>query len=53
LGNEYKLNAGDALFFDILDNYELETSKALHGGKPVKSGEKWICNLWVRKYPYS
>jgi hypothetical protein len=52
LGNEYKLHAGDALFFDILDNYELETSKALHGGKPVKSGEKWICNLWVRKYPY-
>ena len=53
LGNEYKLKAGDALFFDTLDNYELKTSKALHGGKPVKSGEKWICNLWVRKYPYS
>jgi hypothetical protein len=52
LGNEYKLNAGDALFFDTLDNYELETSKALHGGKPVKNGEKWVCNLWVRKYPY-
>lgn len=52
LGNEYKLNAGDALFFDTLDNYELETSKALHGGKPVKNGEKWICNLWVRKYKY-
>ena len=52
LGNEYKLKAGDALFFDTLDNYELKTSKALHGGKPVKSGEKWICNLWVRKYPY-
>jgi predicted 2-oxoglutarate/Fe(II)-dependent dioxygenase YbiX len=49
---EYKLKAGDALFFDTLDNYELETSKALHGGKPVKSGEKWICNLWVRKYRY-
>jgi hypothetical protein len=29
------------------------TSKALHGGQPVKSGEKWICNLWVRKYPYA
>lgn len=53
LGNEYRLHAGDALFFDTLDNYELETSKALHGGKPVKSGEKWICNLWVRKYPYN
>jgi predicted 2-oxoglutarate/Fe(II)-dependent dioxygenase YbiX len=52
LGNEYRLKAGDALLFDTLDNYELETSKALHGGKPVKSGEKWICNLWIRKYPY-
>jgi predicted 2-oxoglutarate/Fe(II)-dependent dioxygenase YbiX len=52
LGKEYKLRAGDALFFDTLDNYELETSKALHGGKPVKNGEKWICNLWVRKYPH-
>ena len=52
LGKEYKLKKGDALFFHTLDNYELMTSKALHGGKPVKSGEKWICNLWVHKYPY-
>jgi len=51
LNKTYKLEAGDALFFDTLDNYELDTSKALHGGQPVKSGEKWICNLWVRKYP--
>jgi prolyl 4-hydroxylase len=49
----YRLNAGDALFFDTLDNYEMMTSKALHGGNPVKSGEKWICNLWVRKYPFT
>ena len=53
LSKTYKLKAGDALFFDTLDNYELETSKALHGGQPVKSGEKWICNLWIRKYPYN
>ena len=53
LGKEYKLRAGDALFFDTLDNYNMMTSKALHGGKPVKSGEKWICNLWVRKYPHA
>ena len=53
LGKEYKLRAGDALFFETLDNYEMMTSKALHGGKPVKSGEKWICNLWVRKYPHA
>ena len=52
LKKKYKLKAGDALFFHTLDNYELKTSKALHGGRPVKSGEKWICNLWVHKYPY-
>lgn len=49
----YKLKAGDALFFHTLDSYGLDTSKALHGGKPVKSGEKWICNLWIRERPYS
>lgn len=50
--NKYKLKKGDALFFHTLDNYEMLTSKALHGGLPVKSGEKWICNVWVHKYPY-
>ena len=52
LRRKYKLRKGDALFFHTLDNYGLLTSKALHGGLPVKSGEKWICNLWVHKYPY-
>jgi predicted 2-oxoglutarate/Fe(II)-dependent dioxygenase YbiX len=50
--NKYKLKKGDALFFHTLDNYEMITSKALHGGRPVKSGEKWICNVWVHKYPH-
>ncbi len=50
---KYKLRAGDALFFDTLDNYGLDTSDALHGGQPVKSGEKWVCNLWVHKHPYN
>jgi alkylated DNA repair dioxygenase AlkB len=50
---KFKLEKGDVLFFDTLDNYELDTSKALHGGRPVKSGEKWVCNLWVHKYSYS
>lgn len=53
LKRQYKLQTGDALFFHTLDNYELMTSMALHGGKPVKSGEKWICNLWVHKHPYN
>lgn len=51
IGRAYKLKAGDVLFFNTLDNYELMTSKALHGGMPVNGGEKWICNLWVNKYP--
>lgn len=49
---EYRLRAGDCLLFENLDNYELMTSKAWHGGKPVTSGEKWVCNLWVHKHPY-
>jgi prolyl 4-hydroxylase len=53
LKKSYKLKAGDALFFDTVNNYNFITSKALHGGNPVKSGDKWICNLWVRKYPYT
>ena len=52
LNEKYKLNAGDALFFHTLDNYGLDTTDALHGGQPVKSGEKWVCNLWVQKHPY-
>lgn len=51
IDRSYRLKAGDVLFFDTLDNYELITSKALHGGMPVNGGEKWICNLWVNKYP--
>ena len=50
---KFKLKKGDCLFFHTLDNYEDFTSLALHGGQPVKSGEKWICNLWVHKHPYN
>lgn len=53
LGKKYKLNSGDVLRFNNLDNYGFVTSKALHGGNPVKSGEKWICNVWVHTHPYS
>jgi hypothetical protein len=53
LGKSYKMKECDVLFFHNLDNYELSCSKSLHGGKPVESGEKWICNLWIHKYPYS
>lgn len=49
----YKLKKGDVLFFDTLDNYEMATSKALHSGTKVLSGEKWIANLWVHKYDFT
>lgn len=52
LKREYRLRAGDGLLFENLDNYEFMTGKAYHGGKPVERGEKWVCNLWVHKYPY-
>ena len=48
----YRLEKGDALFFNTLNNYECITKKAVHGGNPVLSGEKWICNLWIRKFRY-
>lgn len=52
LKKEYRLKKGDVLLFDTLDNYGLRNSAALHGGKPVLAGEKWIANLWVHVYPY-
>jgi len=48
---KYKLKKGDCLMFDNLDNYNLMTSQALHGGNKV-IGEKWIANLWVRVHPF-
>lgn len=52
IGKSYKLNAGDVLLFDCLNNYECKDYRAVHGGMPVDRGEKWICNLWVHKYEY-
>ena len=52
INKKYRLEKGDVLFFNTLNNYECVTKKALHGGTQVKSGEKWVCNLWVRKYKY-
>jgi predicted 2-oxoglutarate/Fe(II)-dependent dioxygenase YbiX len=27
--------------------------EALHGGNPVTSGNKWICNKWIRNHTYN
>lgn len=52
INKSYRLEKGNALFFNTLNNYECMTKKALHGGASVTSGEKWVCNLWIRKYTY-
>lgn len=52
LDRSYRLVKCDALMFDTLDTWDRITPQALHGGTPVISGEKWICNLWVREFKY-
>ena len=51
LNKKYKLTKGDLLHFNTLNIWNMETKLALHGGEPVTKGEKWICNVWVHKYP--
>lgn len=53
LGKSYRMYKGDALSFDTLDSWGRIPEKAIHGGEPVESGEKWICNLWVRQSSYA
>jgi prolyl 4-hydroxylase len=48
LNKQFKLNTGDILYFHNLDSYGNPTALALHQGNVVKSGEKLICNLWVK-----
>jgi prolyl 4-hydroxylase len=39
---------GKAVIFRNVDNNGVIIKQALHGGKPIKSGEKWIANKWIR-----
>lgn len=53
LKKQYKLNKGDALLFYSLEkNGNLCHPLSLHSGTPVKSGEKYIANVWLREKPY-
>jgi prolyl 4-hydroxylase len=51
IGLEVAPVKGNAVFF----SYESPTpaSLTLHGGAPVKSGEKWIATKWVRERAYA
>ena len=53
LKKNYKLNKGDALLFYSLEkNGNLCHPLSLHSGTSVKSGEKYIANIWLREKPY-
>ncbi|ARF11490.1 prolyl 4-hydroxylase alpha subunit [Klosneuvirus KNV1] len=45
-----KAKPGDAIaFFPLAKNSNYCHPLALHAGMPVKSGEKWVCNVWFRE----
>ena len=48
LNKQFKLNTGDALYFHNYDSHGNDTQLAKHQGNVVKSGEKWVANLWVK-----
>lgn len=52
LKQKFKLNRGDGLLFRNVDEKGRLINKSLHGGSPVVSGEKIICNLWIHVLPY-
>ena len=43
-----KPEKGKAVIFQNVDNNGVIITQALHGGEPVKNGEKWIANKWIR-----
>ena len=48
LNKQFKLNTGDIIYFPNYDSHGNPTVLALHQGNVVKSGEKLICNLWIK-----
>ena len=53
LDKKYKLDKGNALLFYSLEkNGNKCHPLSLHSGTPVKSGEKYIANVWLRERPY-
>jgi prolyl 4-hydroxylase len=43
---------GKCVVFQSTDETGRLIRESLHGGEPVTSGVKWICNKWVRKNKY-
>ena len=53
LGRSYtpQKNAG-LLFYSLQNDGNKCHPKSLHAGVPVKSGNKYICNVWLREMPH-
>lgn len=53
LGLKLKAEPKGAIVFYPMDNVgkNMCHPKALHAGLPVESGEKYICNIWIREKP--
>jgi prolyl 4-hydroxylase len=43
---------GGAVYFSYCDQYGRLDRMTLHGGAPVRSGEKWIATIWYRQNAY-
>ena len=41
------------LFFNLNDNNTNRRDKAFHAGLPPNTGEKWMCNKWIRMNPHT
>jgi prolyl 4-hydroxylase len=48
INKSVKPEKGKAVIFRNVDDNGVIIKQALHGGEPIKSGEKWIANKWVR-----
>ena len=53
LNKSYKLEKGDGLVFRNIDKNHNILKEYRHGGNPVTSGVKMICNLWIHVDRYN
>jgi prolyl 4-hydroxylase len=43
---------GNGVYFKYMNSRQQLDSMSLHGGEPVRQGEKWIITKWVRERPF-
>lgn len=48
INKSVKPEKGKAVIFRNVDENGVIITQALHGGEPIKYGEKWIANKWIR-----